>query len=211
MLIALFGPPGVGKGTQAVMLVKNLHLKHISTGDILRAAMKSRTHAGELAREYVTAGRLVPGKIVRELAEDAMTEAKIDKIVLDGYPRTIEQAEWLDEFLASHGKELDSVISIRVPDERIVNRLSKRRINAETGETYHLDFKPPPRDLDPALVVQRKDDLPSAIRARLKVYRKQTKPLELYFANQSKLKLLDGVGSIDEVHERLVEHLQVFS
>lgn len=208
MLIALFGPPGVGKGTQASLLVENLGLTHISTGDILRAAMKSHTPAGEQAREYVTAGKLVPGRIVRVLAEDAIANAGFENIVLDGYPRTIEQAEWLDDFLAANGRKLDTVISIRVPDERIVNRLSKRRINAETGETYHLDHKPPPKDLDPDLIIQRKDDLPSAILERLQVYREQTKPLEIFFSNQNKLKLLDGVGSMPEVHQRLVDHLK---
>ncbi|MEZ4695961.1 MAG: adenylate kinase [Rhodothermales bacterium] len=210
MLIALFGPPGVGKGTQASLLVRNLGLKHISTGDILRSAMKRRTDAGEAAREYVTAGKLVPGHIVRVLAEDAIREADFDHIVLDGYPRTIEQAEWLDEFLTANRHDLDAVISIVVPDERIVDRLSRRRINAETGETYHLDHKPPPPDIDPDLIIQRKDDLPAAIRHRLQVYHEQTKPLEDYFSNQGKLKIVDGVGSMPEVHQRVVEHLQVF-
>ncbi len=204
MRLALFGPPGVGKGTQAKLLVHRLNLKHISTGDLIRSAIKLNTAVGKEARSYVRAGELVPGPIVRKLAEDAMTEWGIDYFILDGYPRTLEQADWTMEFLKSHNAPLEAVLSISVSDEVIVSRLSKRRINRETGEIYHLDFNPPPDSVPQDNLVQRKDDRPEAIRQRLQVYRNQTLPLEDYFERHGILHRIDGVGDIEVVYGRLM-------
>jgi adenylate kinase len=203
MRIVLFGPPGVGKGSQASLLQERLDLRHISTGIILRRAIRSGTPVGRAAEEYVTSGRLVPGRIVRALAEEAITEAGYDDFVLDGYPRTIEQAEWLRDFLAGRDFPLHGVISLQVPDQVIVDRLSKRRIDPVTGENYHLDFRPPPEDLPADRIVQREDDRPDAILKRLSVYRDQTAPVEGWYRERGELREVDGVGPFEEVHTRI--------
>lgn len=208
MRIVLFGPPGVGKGSQASLLHERLNLRHISTGIILRRGIRGGTPVGLAAEEYVSSGRLVPGSIVRALAEDALRDAGYDDFVLDGYPRTIEQAEWLDEFLVANDAPLNGVLSLRVPDEVIVDRLSKRRIDTVTGENYHLDFRPPPSDIPRERIVQRGDDLPEAILKRLAVYREQTAPVERWYRDRGELSDVDGVGAFDEVQDRITEVLR---
>ena len=207
MRLALFGAPGVGKGTQAKLLVQRLGLTHISTGDLIRAAIRQDTAVGKQARSYVRGGQLVPGPIVRKLAEDTLAGVDNDYFILDGYPRTIEQAEWLTEYLDQHDAPLEAVLSVEVSDERIVSRLSKRRMNKETGEIYHLDFHPPPPHIKPEMLRQRKDDRPEAIQKRLDVYHNQTKPLEAYFEGKRLLHVIDGVGSIEVVYARIVSVL----
>lgn len=207
MRLALFGAPGVGKGTQAKLLVQRLGLTHISTGDLIRAAIRLDTSVGKQARSYVRGGQLVPGPIVRKLAEDTLAGVDNDYFILDGYPRTTEQAEWLTEYLDKHQAPLEAVLSVEVSDERIVSRLSKRRMNKETGEIYHLDFHPPPPEIKPEMLRQRKDDRPEAIQKRLDVYHDQTKPLEAYFAGKGLLHVIDGVGSIEVVYARIVSVL----
>ena len=207
MRIVLFGPPGAGKGTQAELLVERYGLKHISTGAILREAMKAQTPLGQEARRYVDAGRLVPSGLVRQLAEDAIAANGYDDFVLDGYPRTVEQAEWLTAFLEQHEAPLHAIVSVQVPPETIVDRLSKRRVHKETGENYHLDFKPPP-DVDPDLIYQRPDDQPEAIRRRLEVYVEETQPVEAYYRARSNYYALDGVGDFEAVHARIENVIQ---
>ncbi len=207
MRLALFGPPGVGKGTQAKLLVKRLRLKHISTGDLIRSAIKQNTAVGKVAKQYVTAGKLVPGPVVRKLAEDVIESCGNDRFILDGYPRTIEQSEWLTAFLEEREGPLEAVLSISVPDDEIVSRLSKRRMNRHTGEIYHLDYNPPPPDIKPSALVQRKDDRPEAVRQRLEVYRNQTKPLEMFFDERGLLHRIDGEGDIELVYARVVSVL----
>ena len=197
-----------GKGTQAELLVERYDLKHISTGAILREAMKAQTPLGQEARRYVDAGRLVPSSLVRQLAEDAIAANGYDDFVLDGYPRTVEQAEWLTAFLEQHEAPLHAVVSVQVPPETIVDRLSKRRVHKETGENYHLDFKPPPPDVDASLIYQRPDDQPAAIRRRLEVYVEETQPVEAYYRAQSNYYALDGVGDFEAVHARIENVIQ---
>jgi adenylate kinase len=211
MRIVLFGPPGVGKGSQASLLEDRMGLQHVSTGIILRRAIRAGTPVGRAAEEYVTSGQLVPGRVVRALAEDAIREAEFDDFVLDGYPRTIEQAQWLDEFLGEHGARLNGVLSLAVPDQVIVDRLSKRRIDTLTGANYHLDFKPPPPDVPAERIIQRKDDLPEAILKRLSVYREQTAPVEGWYRNRGDLRDVNGVGAFEEVHERIAGVLRSFA
>ncbi len=208
MRIALFGAPGVGKGSQAALLNENEGLEHISTGIILRKAIADDLDVGREAKQYMELGALVPGSIVRKLAEEAISNSQFDQFVLDGYPRTIEQAEWLTEFLDSNNAPLLAVVRLNVPDDVIVNRISNRRVHVQTGENFHLEFKPPPSDIDPSLIVQRDDDRPEAILNRLLVYHEETRPVEDYFCERDLLLSVDGVGSFQEVHDRITGALE---
>lgn len=203
MKIVLFGPPGVGKGSQARFLSEREGVKHISTGDLLRRAIRSKSELGKKAREYVESGRLVPGVLVRALAEDSIRDQGYDRFVLDGYPRTIEQAEWLDEFLTEAGTALDTVLSLQVPAEVIIDRLSKRRVHRKTGENFHLDFKPPPPDVPENMIIQRKDDMPEAILHRLQIYHDETYPVQAWYRDRGMLQEVDGSGAFEEVYERI--------
>ncbi|PQJ33507.1 adenylate kinase [Salinibacter sp. 10B] len=203
MRLIIFGPPGAGKGTQAGLLEQRRGLVQISTGDIIREAMKNETPVGKEAKAYVEKGELVPDTVVRKLAENAIADEGYDDYVLDGYPRTTQQAEWLTEFGEENDTPIDAVLSLEVPDAVIVERLSRRRVHAETGETYHLDHDPPPDSVDPDLIVQRDDDKPETIRNRLSVYREETQPLEDYYADRDALVTVDGQGDIEEVYTRI--------
>ena len=203
MRIILFGPPGAGKGTQAARLVEEHDLLHISTGNLLRAARSAGTPVGNEAKKYMDAGELVPGRIVRQLAEEAMAAQDYDGFVLDGYPRTVEQAEWLTAFEEDNDAPLDAVISLSVPDEVIVERLSRRRSHRETGEIYHLDFNPPPEELAPDLLVHRRDDKPEAIRNRLRVYYAETQPVEEYYRPRDAFYEVDGTGTPDDIFQTI--------
>jgi adenylate kinase len=201
MRLIIFGPPGAGKGTQAGLLEARRGITQISTGDILREAMAQETDLGKKAKSYIEAGELVPDALVRELAEQAIADEGYDDFVLDGYPRTDQQAEWLTSFLTEHETPLDAVLNLEVPDDVLVRRLSRRRVHAETGETYHLDHDPPPEDVDDDLIVQRSDDEPDTIRNRLQVYRDETEPLASYYEKRDLLVSVDGTGDIEEVFE----------
>ena len=207
MRLIIFGPPGAGKGTQAGLLGERHGITQISTGDILRDAMAQETELGKKAKSYIDAGDLVPDALVRDLAEQAIADEGYDDFVLDGYPRTRQQADWLTDFLEGHDTPLDAVLSLSVPDEVIVRRLSRRRVHEETGETYHLDHDPPPDDVDPDLIVQRSDDEPETIQNRLDVYREETEPLTAYYEERDLLVPVDGTGGIEEVFGRIEEAL----
>jgi adenylate kinase len=203
MQLILFGPPGIGKGTQSALLAKRLELKHVSTGDLLRTARREGTELGREAEAYMTSGRLVPDDLVRR-----MTEAYLDSLdgrgyILDGYPRTDQQAGWHRAYTERVGFPTTAVLSLHGPEDVIVDRLSKRRVNTATGESYHLDFFPPPADVDPALIVRRKDDEPEAIRKRLSVYHEETEPVESYFRERGLLYEVDAVGEVEQVYRRI--------
>tara|TARA_E500000081_G_scaffold29131_1_gene32803 strand:- start:167 stop:790 length:624 start_codon:yes stop_codon:yes gene_type:complete len=192
--IVLFGPPGAGKGTQAEIIVEMTGKPQISTGDMLRSAVSQGTELGLEAREYMEAGKLVPDQVIIGLIEDRLSEPDASNGVLfDGFPRTIPQAEALSEIT-----EVSAVISIEVPDEDIVNRIVGRRMDPETGEIYHVSFKPPPPELSNRLV-QRKDDNEETVRMRLAAYHDQTKPLGDWYGNMGILSSVDGTGTIQEV------------
>lgn len=203
MRLIIFGPPGAGKGTQAALLEERRGLVQISTGDIIRAAMKNETPVGKEAKSYVERGELVPDEVVRKLAENAIADEGYDDFVLDGYPRTPQQAEWLTSFLEENDAPIDAVVSLEVPDEVIVRRLSRRRVHKETGETYHLDHNPPPENVDEANIVQRDDDQPDTIRNRISVYRNETEPLVDYYEDRGVLVRVDGEGDIEDISTRI--------
>ena len=192
----LFGPPGAGKGTQAEIIVEMTGKPQISTGDMLRSAVSQGTELGLEAREYMEAGKLVPDQVIIGLIKDRLSESDASNGVLfDGFPRTIPQAEALSEIT-----EVSAVISIEVPDEDIVNRIVGRRMDPETGEIYHVSFKPPPPELSNRLV-QRKDDNEETVRMRLAAYHNQTKPLGDWYGDMGILSTVDGTGTIQEVSQ----------
>lgn len=194
----LFGPPGAGKGTQAEIIVEMTGKPQISTGDMLRSAVSQGTELGLEAREYMEAGKLVPDQVIIGLIEDRLSESDASNGVLfDGFPRTIPQAEALSEIT-----EVSAVISIEVPDEDIVDRIVGRRMDPETGEIYHVSFKPPPPELSNRLV-QRKDDNEETVRMRLAAYHDQTKPLGDWYGNMGILSSVDGTGTIQEVSQSI--------
>lgn len=207
MRLVIFGPPGAGKGTQAALLEKRRGLVQIATGDIIRTAIQEETPVGQEAKAYVEEGELVPDEVVRRLAEEAIARENYDDFVLDGYPRTRQQAEWLTEFLVEEGAPLDAVVKLSVPDDVVVRRLSRRRVHKETGEIYHLDHDPPPEDIQSEYIVQREDDKPETVRHRLHVYSEETQPLVEYFTQRGELVTVNGEGDIEEVYERITEVL----
>ncbi len=208
MRLALFGPPGAGKGTQAKLLVERQGLTHISTGDIIRHAIRAETPLGQEVKKFVDAGQLVPDEVVWKLAKQAIANEGHDDFILDGYPRTVPQAEWMEAYLDEQDASLHAFVSLVVPDEQLVDRLSKRRVHVETGETYHLDFKPPPADIDDAMIKQRSDDKPEKVRERLAVYKEETQPVETFYRERGLLVEIDGVGDFEQVYERIVEAVQ---
>jgi len=206
--IIFIGPPGAGKGTQAARIVERLGVPHVSTGDMLRAALKAGTEMGTLAQTYTTAGALVPDEVVIGIVRDRLSEPDAAKgFMLDGFPRTLPQAEALDAMLASIGVTIDRVPVLEVADELIVARIVGRRTDPDTGRIYHLTFDPPPADIVDRLQ-HRADDTEEAVRTRLAAYHAQTAPIIPHYSAQGVVRVLDGVGTPDEVTERLMAALQ---
>ncbi|HET6568565.1 MAG TPA: adenylate kinase [Rhodothermales bacterium] len=203
MRIVLFGAPGVGKGTQAALLNERRGLKHISTGDLLRQAIRNETPIGMEVKRFIERGQLAPSSLVLDLLIPALQVLDYDSFNLDGFPRTVDQAEWLTDHLAEHDAPLNAVISLRVPIDIVVDRLSKRRIHKLTGESYHLDTRPPPPDVDPDLIIQRADDHPNAVRKRMQVYRLETLPVINYYRGTGIYYEVDGLGDFEEVYSRI--------
>ena len=198
--IVLFGPPGAGKGTQAEIIVEMTGKPQVSTGDMLRSAVSEGSELGLEAKGYMEAGQLVPDQVIIGLIEDRLSESDASNGVLfDGFPRTIPQAEALSEIT-----EVTAVISIEVPDEDIVNRIVGRRMDPETGEIYHVSFKPPPPEMVSRLI-QRKDDNEDTVRMRLAAYHEQTKPLGDWYGDMGILTAVDGTGTIQEVSQSVAK------
>jgi len=198
--IVLFGPPGAGKGTQASIIVEMTGKPQVSTGDMLRSAVSMETDLGKEAKTLMEAGKLVPDSVIIGLIEQRLTEEDASEGVLfDGFPRTIPQAEALSRIT-----EVSSVISIEVPDNDIVDRIVGRRMDPETGEIYHISFKPAPPEIQERLV-QRKDDTEETVRSRLEAYHEQTKPLGDWYSNLGLLISIDGTGPIEEVGKAVSE------
>lgn len=193
MNIILLGAPGAGKGTQAEKICEFLHIPTISTGNIIRAALKNGTEMGLKAKSYMDAGQLVPDDVVIGIIKERLAESDCQNgFILDGFPRTIPQAEALDNM----GVEINKVIDIEVADENIVKRMSGRRVCEKCGASYHLEYKKPDKEgicnLCTGTLVQRKDDHPDTVLSRLKVYHEETEPLKDYYAKQGKLTIVEG-------------------
>jgi adenylate kinase len=209
MRVVLLGPPGAGKGTQAKLVQERLGVPHISTGDLLRAAVQRRSALGQAAERYMNRGELVPNDLVVQMIAERIQELDCrDGFLLDGFPRNVAQAEVLERMLASQRVRLDSVISIRVPADELIRRLSGRRTCRSCGAMYHVDFNPPVSagrcDRCDGELIQRDDDREQTVRARLSVYQRETAPLEEYYQNRSLLRLIDGTGSPESVRARLL-------
>jgi adenylate kinase len=201
MRMILVGPPGAGKGTQAARLVDSFRIPHISSGDMLRAAVKDGTQLGQEADRYMKAGQLVPdGVVIGMILERIAKPDCANGFMLDGFPRTRPQAEALDAALAKAGVQLDAVVLIEVPDELIVERTTGRRSDPKTGAIYHIKYNPPPPGLE---VVQRKDDTAEACATRLAKYHSETAPIVPFYHQRGILKRVDGVGDPDQVTARI--------
>jgi adenylate kinase len=202
--LVLLGPPGSGKGTQGERLQEDLRLPYYATGDILRAAVRDETELGRTAKEYMDRGDLVPDEvIVGVIAERIDSAEAADGFILDGFPRTLPQAEALAERLGELGRELTGVLLIDVGDDEVIRRLGGRRTCGENGHVFHVEFNPPEKegicDLDGSRLVVRDDDKPEVISHRLEQYHAKTEPLVDFYDHQSLLRRIDGSGTPDEV------------
>jgi adenylate kinase len=203
--LLLMGPPGAGKGTQADRLKSDFQLPFISTGDMLRTNVTQQTDLGKQAKGFMDAGDLVPDDLIVAMAAARLQEADAqDGFILDGFPRTIEQAEALDKQLSQLGRRVTAALLIDVPDEEVVRRLSGRRVCVKSGHNYHLEFDPPKHegicDQDGSRLIQRDDDKPDVIRNRLAVYHDKTKPLVDYYDKRGLLRRIDGTRDPADVH-----------
>lgn len=212
MKIIMLGAPGAGKGTQAKMLADKYMIPHISTGDIFRANIKNGTELGQKAKTYMDQGLLVPDELVCDLVVDRVQQDDCTKgYILDGFPRTIPQAEALDAALANIGAKIDYAINVEVPDENIVNRMSGRRACVACGATYHIVYNPTKEegvcDRCGKELILRDDDKPETVTKRLNVYHEQTQPLIDYYTKQGALVEVDGTMSMDDVFNAIVKIL----
>jgi adenylate kinase len=214
MNLILLGPPGAGKGTQAQRMVERYHIPQISTGDILRAAVKDKTPLGAKAKSYMDQGQLVPDALVIGIIEERLKAADCNPgFILDGFPRTIAQAEALQPILTKMGKSIDHVINIEVDPEELIRRLTGRRTCKNCGAMFHILFQPPKRegicDRCGGTLYQREDDKEETIRTRLNEYQKQTAPLIQYYRHKKMLRSIQGVGGQDQIFEQIVRLLDV--
>lgn len=210
MNLILLGPPGAGKGTQSRRLSDNLKIPQISTGDLLRAAREKKTPLGQKAEGYMLAGKLVPDQLVIEMIEDRLKQRDCGNgCILDGFPRTLTQAEAFERSIQTAGRKIDRVINLEVDRQEVVRRLSGRRQCRKCGENFHRTFHPPKQedvcDRCGGELFQRDDDKEEVIEKRLKVYAEQTQPLIDYYRKKGLLRNVQGVGSIDDIFSEIVK------
>lgn len=208
MKLVLVGPPGCGKGTQAVLIREEYNVPQISTGDILRAAVREGSELGKKVGQLMNTGSLISDDIIIDVMKERIGKEDCRHgYILDGFPRTLGQARALDEMLGSKAEKLDAVISFEVSDEEVVKRLSGRRQCTKCGDGYHVEFKKPEKNGTcnkcGSSLYQREDDKEDTVRARLRVYRDQTEPLLNYYKKAGILKSVDGIGSIDEIFKKV--------
>jgi adenylate kinase len=214
MRLALVGPPGCGKGTQAKLLTERLGLRDIGTGDILRLAVKNDTAAGRLAEPYLKTGQLAPDDLVNELVADLFRGPdRPEHFVLDGYPRTVSQARWFDPFIHKEGLDLTAVILFSVDDDEVVRRIEGRRVCPACGAVYHVTDRPPQNESvcnrDGVALVQRPDDREEVIRARLKVYHDSTDALVEYYRKVGLLREVSALAAIESIYSTVLKLINV--
>ena len=212
MKLIILGPPGAGKGTQAAFIAKKYQIPHISTGDIFRANIKGNTPLGKKAQEYMNKGELIPDDLVIEIATSRLLDDDCMRgFLLDGFPRTVHQAEKLDEFLAARGGSLDKVINITADDQILIRRLTGRRVCRQCGASYHIVNIPPQKegicDACGGELIQRDDDTETTVRNRIAVYEEQTMPLLDYYTAKGNIVTVDGTAPLDDVFAEISEAL----
>jgi len=207
MIVIFLGPPGAGKGTQCKILAQRYGLAHVSSGDILRRHRQNGTALGKQAQSYMDSGRLVPDDLIVTMMTEEMAQNKTAGVILDGFPRTLEQARALDHALAQAGDKVNLVLNLRVDDEKLEQRVTGRRNCPKCGATYHTTFNPPKKenicDYDGAQLVQRRDDTAEVVRQRIMAYHQQTAPLVSYYQDQRNIHHIDGNVAIDQVTKAL--------
>jgi len=213
MNIIFLGPPGAGKGTQAKILVEKYGIPQISTGDMLREHVKKGTELGKKAKEYMDKGQLVPDEIILSMVKERLSQPDAQKgFILDGFPRTVAQAEALDKMLEEMGRKIEYVLALIVPDDELVERLTGRRTCKNCGMMYHIKFKPPKVDgkcdVCGGELYQRPDDNEETVRNRLKVYHESTAPLIEYYKKKGVLFEIDGTKSIEEITQEIINILE---
>jgi adenylate kinase len=206
--LVLLGPPGAGKGTQAERLVTDFDLPYYATGDILRAAVAEETELGTEAKGYMDKGELVPDDLICRVTMDRIDSPEAeDGFLLDGFPRTVPQADTLEEALGRRNRKLTAVLLIDAADEEVIRRISGRRVCVKNGHVYHVDYDPPKHegvcDQDGSRLIQRDDDKPETVQKRLAVYHDQTTPLIDYYEQRGLLRRFDGARSPSEVHDHI--------
>jgi adenylate kinase len=206
----MLGAPGAGKGTQAAKVAEELHIPHISTGDIFRANIKNGTELGKKAKAFMDAGKLVPDELTCDLVADRLAQSDCSEgFILDGFPRTIPQAEALEEVLTKLGTKIDYAVNIDVPDEAIVSRMSGRRACVGCGATYHIVYNPPKTenvcDVCGQTLILRDDDKPETVQTRLKVYHDQTQPLIDFYSGKGALVTVDGTQGLEDVFKAILK------
>ena len=209
MNVILLGAPGAGKGTQAQTITQVLKIPQVSTGDIIRAAIRDQTALGLEFKSYADAGALVPDDLVNRLVDSRLAQCDYaGGFLLDGYPRTVAQARWLDLALAKSDRAIDCVISFEVDDAIILDRITGRRTDPDTGRIYHLRFDPPPSEIMHRLI-HRPDDTEAVLRTRLREYHEKTAPIAPYYAAKGLLRRVNGAGTVDDVRRRMLGALGV--